>query len=58
MTAKEYLLELRRIDSQLDDLLKAREAMDKAHAYVNSPVIDGVIVQTSRSSDPPWSYND
>lgn len=54
MTAKEYLLELRRVDNQLGDLLKAKEEMDETQACISHPIIDGVAVQISRSNDPPW----
>lgn len=54
MTAKEYLRQLRRIDRQLELLVKEREELERAQTYLRSPQIDGDRVQTSPSGDPPW----
>lgn len=54
MTAKEYLRQLKRIDRQLENLLREREELEKAQTYMRSPQIDGDRVQTSPSGDPPW----
>lgn len=54
MTAKEYLLQIRKIDRQLKALLRERKELDIARTYMQSPQIVGDRVQTSPSGDPPW----
>ena len=54
MTAKEYLRQIRRLDRQLENLLRERNELERAQTYLRSPQIDGDRVQTSPSGDPPW----
>ena len=54
MTAKEYLRQIRRLDRQLENLLRERNELERAQTFLRSPQINGDRVQTSPSGDPPW----
>ena len=50
MTSKELLRQIYIIDCQIKNLLDERASI----TLLKSSVLDGVYVQTSRSSEPPW----
>ena len=54
MTAKQRLNQIRIIDIKLKNLISERDGLT---AKIQNPNINGVRVQTSRGTDPPWMKN-